>query len=44
MVEFRSAIVDELGEVMYWLSDLTKAEIDEIMSNHEEWMIKCVNW
>ena len=40
MIEFRSAIVDECGEVMAWVSDLSKEEIDQIMAEHEEWMIR----
>ena len=40
MIEFRSAIVDECGEVVCWLSDLSKAEIDQIMAEHEEWRIR----
>lgn len=43
MLEFRSAIVDELGEVMHWCSDLSKAEIDRIMDEHEEWRIRFFN-
>lgn len=44
MVEFRSAIVDELGEVMYWCDELTENEIREILKNHTEWKKKCVEW
>ena len=43
MLEFRSAIVDELGEVKYWCCDLSKAEIDEIMDSHEEWRLRFYN-
>ena len=34
---YRSAIVDELGEVMYWCSDLTKEEVYQILRDHPEW-------
>ena len=34
---YRSAIVDELGEVMYWCSDLTKEEVYQILCDHPEW-------
>jgi hypothetical protein len=40
MLEFRSAIVNELEEVICWCSELTKEEIDKILTDHEEWMIK----
>lgn len=41
-MEFRRAIVDELGYVMYWCSELADNEIDEILASHEEWNIKCI--
>ena len=44
MTEFKSAIVDECGEVMYWCSELTKSEIDSIMDAHEEWRIRFIQW
>ena len=44
MLEFRSAIVDECGDVMYWLNELSKSEIAEILANHPEWKKKCVEW
>lgn len=34
---YRSAIVDELGEVMYWCSDLTSEQVYQIMCDHPEW-------
>lgn len=39
---YRRAIVDELGCIMYWCSDLTDEEIDEILIYHPEWSIKCI--
>lgn len=42
MVEFRTAILDELGEVMCWCDELTKNEIKKILENHTEWKKKCV--
>lgn len=44
MIEFRSAIVDELGEVMYWCSELSKKEIKDILDTHPEWRKECVEW
>lgn len=44
MVEFRTAIVDELGEVMYWCDELSENEIKNILDNHIEWKQKCVEW
>lgn len=44
MVEFRTAIVDELGEVMYWCDELPQNEIESILENHTEWKKKCVEY
>ena len=44
MVEFRTAIVDELEEVMCWCDELTQNEIEDILNNHIEWKKKCVEW
>lgn len=41
-MEFRSAIVDECGTVMYWRSELTFQEEIEILDSHPEWSIVCV--
>ena len=40
MLEYRSAIVDECGYVMYWCSELSKEEIVRILDNHPEWTIR----
>lgn len=42
MLEFKSAIVDECGDVVYWCENLTDNEIDEILVNHPEWCIACI--
>lgn len=44
MVEFRTAIVDELGEVMYWCDELSENEIKNTLDSHIEWKKKCVEW
>lgn len=44
MLEFRTAIVDELGEVMYWCDELSQNEVEEILDNHVEWKKKCIEW
>lgn len=41
-MEFRTAIVDELGWVMFWCSDLTEEEKLNILYDHPEWSIKCI--
>lgn len=43
-MEFRRAIVDELGMIMYWCSDLTEDEQNDILYYHPEWSIKCIEW
>lgn len=41
-MEFRSAIVDELGWVMFWCDEISEEEKMEILMSHPEWSIKCV--
>lgn len=42
MLEFKSAIIDELGEIVAWCSDFTESEIEEILANHSEYSIRCI--
>lgn len=42
MLEFKSAIVNELGDIVYWCENLTDNKIDEILVNHPEWRIACI--
>jgi hypothetical protein len=39
---YSRVIVDECGEIMEYVSDLTGAEVNEILDEHPEWQIKCV--
>ena len=42
-MEFRSAIVDELGYVMYWCDELQEEnQIEGILNSHPEWSGKCI--
>lgn len=41
-MEFRTAIVDELNWVMFWCDELTEEEQVEILNDHPEWSIKCI--
>lgn len=41
-MEYRTAIVDECDCVMYWCSDLSGEEINEIIDNHPEWWIRTI--
>ena len=42
-MEFRSAIVDELGYVMYWCDELQdEDQIECILDNHLEWSRKYI--
>jgi hypothetical protein len=40
-IMYRRVIVDECGEIMEYVSDLTGAEINEILEEHPEWRITC---
>lgn len=43
MQMYRSAIVNELGYVMFWCNELQGDEqIECILNNHPEWSVKCV--
>lgn len=42
MLEFKSAIVNECGEVIAWCDDLTEYEINEILEDHVEYLIECI--
>ena len=42
-MEFRSAIVDELGYAMYWCDELQdEYQIECILNSHPEWSRKCI--
>lgn len=43
-MSYKSAIVDELGEVVCLCEGLSKSEIAEILDNHPEWKKTCVEW
>lgn len=41
---YRSAILNELGNVMFWCDELRRDEqIECILNEHPEWSVKCVN-
>lgn len=40
---YRTAIVDELGHVMFWCDELQSEEQSEcILESHPEWSRKCI--
>lgn len=39
---YSRVIVNELGEIMEYVSDLTGAEVNEILDEHPEWKIKYI--
>ena len=39
---YSRVIVDECGEIMEYVSDLTGAEVNEILAEHPEWQIRCM--
>lgn len=42
MQMYRSAIVNELGDVMFWRDELLPKQIECILNEHSEWSVKCV--
>ena len=42
-MEFRTAIVDELGHIMFWCDELQdEDQIKCILNSHPEWNRKCI--
>ena len=41
-MEFKTAIVDELGYIVYWCCDITNEKKERILSEHPEWAVKCI--
>lgn len=41
-MEYRSAIVDELGEVVKWCENLSEKDIEEILTDFPEYQIVCI--
>lgn len=41
-MEYRSAIVDELGNFVGWCCEMSKEEIDRILDDHPEYTISCI--
>ena len=39
---YTRVIVNELGEIEEYVSDLTGAEVEEILESHPEWKMKCM--
>ena len=39
-MNFRMAIVDECGEVVYWMDELTSEETAQALEDHPEWQMK----
>ena len=37
---YNRVIVDECGKIMEYVSDLTGAEVNEILDEHPDWQIK----
>ena len=39
-MNFKMAIVDECGEVIYWVSELTSEETCQALEDHPEWQMR----
>lgn len=44
IIEFRSAIVDECGTIVYWCDEVINGNeaIQEILAEHPEWSIRSI--
>lgn len=43
-MEYKSAIVDECGDVIEYCENLTQDEIDEYLNHHSECSIRLIEW
>jgi len=41
-MEYRTALVDELGDIVAWISDIGRMKAMELLDEHPEWSIKCI--
>lgn len=42
LIEYRSAIVDELGDIVCWCDDLKNNEVDSFLIAHPECRKQCI--
>lgn len=42
IMEYRSAIVDELGNLVAWCCELSESEKERILDDHPEYTISCI--
>lgn len=43
-MEYRTAIVDECGDIIAWVSDIGHMRAMELLDEHPEWHIKCIEY
>lgn len=43
-MEYRTAIVDECGDIIAWCSDLSEYKIMDMLDEHPEWRRVCIEW
>jgi len=41
--DFRSAVVDECGDVVAWVDEIGNTKAWELIDNHPEWNIVCID-
>ena len=41
-MEYKTAIIDECGKVMFWCIDMSDEEVDEVLDIHPEWRVQCI--
>lgn len=44
MLEYRTAIVDECGDIIAWCDNLSHEERNQILEENPEWSVQCVQW
>lgn len=39
---YLTAIVDECGDVVYWIYDMSPSEVERILDSHPEWSKRAI--
>lgn len=41
-MEYKTAVVDECGTVLYWVEEIGRYEAEQLVKDHPEWSIKAI--
>lgn len=43
-MEYRTAIIDECGDIVAWVSDIGNMRAMELLDEHPEWTTRCIEY